>query len=149
MNSSKTKNMVDLNNSKLEIKDFISSSIERFQREIQRPDLIGLYCCPWAGWITINFNVNRKNDETENNCPDFEYIEYDYLELSNWANEYERDIPEFKLMDEVKRHDHNLGDEKFNQLIFKYLKPIVIELKQEYESEFLLQLLDSKMLERV
>ena len=139
--------MVKLDNSKDMIKEFIVKSTQRFSIENEHPNSIGIYCCPWSGWITTNFNINRSLSQTENNCPDFEFVEYDYLELQEWQNEYEKDKPTFKLDNELKYHNHNLGDELFNRMIFEYLKPVVLELKDKFKSDLLLQMLDSEIAE--
>ncbi len=139
--------MVDLNKKTEEIKAFLNSSIIRFQAENEEPNSIGIYCCPWSGWISINFNVNKKLPDTENNCSDFDFVEFDLMEISEWENEYETDNPEFKLNDSIKTHNHDLGDENLNQFIFEYLKPIVTELKGNSNSDFLLQMLDSNLAE--
>lgn len=139
--------MIDLNHSDNRIKDFINSSITKFKEEHKDRNSIGIYCCPWSGWLTTNYNLTQKIEETENNCPDFEYVEFDFLELKDWEMEYEKDKPEFKLNNEIKIHDHELGDERFNQLIFNYLKPIILEIKAKHKFIFLLQMLDSSSLE--
>lgn len=141
--------MIDLDENKKEIRGFITNSISRFKSENEEPNSIGIYCCPWSGWITTNFNINKTIEETENNCPDFEFVEYDFLELTEWQDEYETDNPQFKLNDSINIHDHDLGDENFNQLIFDYLKPLVIDLKESYEFDFLLQMLDSNLAEKI
>ncbi|ASV30109.1 hypothetical protein [Maribacter cobaltidurans] len=141
--------MIDLDENKKEIRGFITNSISRFKSENEEPNSIGIYCCPWSGWITTNFNINKTIEETENNCPDFEFVEYDFLELSEWQDEYETDNPQFKLNDSINIHDHDLGDKNFNQLIFDYLKPLVIDLKESYEFDFLLQMLDSNLAEKI
>ena len=139
--------MVDLNKKTKDIKEFFNSSINRFQEENRRPSAIGIYCCPWSGWITINFNITKKIVDTENNCPDFEFVEFDFMELAEWKSEYETDNPKYKLDGLTIQHNHDLGDENLNELIFDYLKPIVIELKNNYDSDFLLQMLDSGKVE--
>ena len=139
--------MIELNNNTQEIKDFINSSIIRFLKENEKPNSIGIYCCPWSGWLTTNFNISRNISETENNCPDFEFVEFDFLELSNWEDEYESDNPEYKLDGTIIQHDHDSGDEGLNQLIFEYLKPIMIESKKKYDFDFLLQMLGSNYVE--
>lgn len=139
--------MVKLDNSKDMVKEFIVNSTQRFSTENEHPNSIGIYCCPWSGWITTNFNINRSLPETENNCPDFEFVEYDYLELQEWQNEYERENPAFKSNGEIKYHNHDLGDEHFNRLIFEFLKPILSEIKQKFESDLLIQMLDSELAE--
>ena len=135
--------MIDLSENTLKIKEFLNSSIHRFQEENNNPNSIGVYCNHRSGWITTNFNINKSIAITKNNCPDFEFVEFDFLELPEWEVEYEADIPEYKLNGVFVKHDHNLGDEHLNQMIFEYLKFIVVELKKNYRFNFLLQILDS------
>ena len=135
--------MIDLDENKKGITEFINNSISRFQTEYGLPTSIGIYCCPWSGWITTNFNIKTKLTETENNCPDFDFVEYDYMEIPEWEDEYESENPEFKTSGLVKRVNHYLGDEVFNKIIFDYLKPIVAEIKEQKDSIFLIQMLDS------
>ena len=139
--------MVKLDHSKDIIKEFIVNSTQRFSTENEHPNSIGIYCCPWSGWITTNFNLNRSLSDTENNCPDFEFVEYDYLELQEWQNEYEKDNPVFKYDNQVKYHNHDLEDEHFNRIIFEYLKHIILEVKDKFKSDLLLQMLDSEIAE--
>lgn len=141
--------MIDLNKNTQRIKDFLNTSINRFQEENEQPNSIGVYCCPWAGWLTSNFNINRSIAETENNCPDFEFVDFDFLELAKWQDEYETDNPEYKLDGSVIRHNHDLGDESLNEFVFEYLKPIAVELKKKYDFDFLLQMLDSNKAEMI
>ena len=135
--------MIDLDENKKGITEFINNSISRFQTEYGLPTSIGIYCCPWSGWITTNFNIKTKLTETENNCPDFDFVEYDYMEIPEWEDEYESENPEFKTSGLVKRVNLDLGDEVFNKIIFDYLKPIVAEIKEQKDSIFLIQMLDS------
>lgn len=139
--------MLNLNTNKKSIEDFIQTSIDRFVKENQLPNSVGIYCCPWAGWLSTNFNAKRTIKEVENNCPDFEYVQFGCLALPKWEEEYETDNPQYKLGDSIIQHDHDSGDESLNQLIFEYLKPIVIELKLKYDFDFLLQMLDSDKVE--
>jgi hypothetical protein len=62
---------INLDNDIKIIEDFIQNSIEKFKIENGNPNSIGIYCCPWAGWLTTNFNLDKTLKETENNCPDF------------------------------------------------------------------------------
>ncbi|MCX2745830.1 hypothetical protein OO013_18250 [Mangrovivirga sp. M17] len=141
--------MIDLNDNTAGIKEFVSTSIERFRSEKGNFNSIGIYCCPWSGWISINFNIEKTLTETDNNCPDFEYVEFGLLDIPEWQDEYENDNPEFKIGDTIKIHDHDLGDENFNSLIFDYLRPITVEIKDNYKSDFLLQMLDSNLVEKI
>ncbi|RYX82638.1 hypothetical protein EON73_04205 [bacterium] len=135
--------MVILDDYLSQIDNFILTSIEKFTSENKPPSSIGIYCCPWAGWLTTNFNTSKTLEETENNCPDFEFVEFDFLELGKWQEEYEKDLPTFKISETVTNHNHNLGDEKLNELVFKFLETIATKIKLKFQQEILLQMLDS------
>ena len=137
--------VLERNNQK--INEFVRLSISRFEAENGKPLLVGIYCCPWAGWITTNFNLTKEIIDTNHYCPDFEYVEYDILELPEWVNEYETDFPEFALNGDLIKHDHDLGDENLNRLMFHFLKSIMVKLKSNYEAPFILQMVDSEMIE--
>jgi hypothetical protein len=139
--------MIHLNEHINLIEEFIQQSIVHFKQEHGNPGSIGIYGCPWAGWISINFNRNLTIEETENNCPDFEFVEYDTLELPQWQEEYENEAPEFMVNGQTIRFNHNDGDEKLNELIFNYLKPIILGIKEKHNTVFLLQMLDSLWVE--
>jgi len=129
------------------IEEFIQSSIEKFKMENGNPNSIGIYCCPWAGWLTTNFNLDRTLQETQNNCPDFQFVEFDYLELPEWQEEYESQNPEFEINGRKIKYSHDFGDEKLNEIIFNYLNPIIKGLKDKNNSIFLLQMLDSSFVQ--
>ena len=135
--------MINIDKNIKQIEEFIQNSIEKFKMENGNPNSIGIYCCPWAGWITTNFNLEKTLDETQNNCPDFQFVEFDFLELPEWQEEYENTNPQFEINGQKIEHDHDLGDEQLNDIIFNYLKPIVRDLKNQNDSIFLLQMLDS------
>jgi hypothetical protein len=141
--------MLNLDNYVSKIENFIQDSINKFQREYKSPTSVGIYCCPWAGWLTVNFNVIRTISDTQNNCPDFEFVEYASLDLEDWQNEYEKEHPEFKINQIIKKHNHDFGDEKFNELIFEFLKPIAGKLSVKSNSIFLIQMLDSRYVEKI
>lgn len=97
--------------------------------------------------MTTNFNLDRTLKQTENNCPNFQFVEFDLLELAAWQEEYENDNPEFKINGATIKHNHDFGVEKLNELIFSYLKPIVKRLQDKNQSIFVLQMLDSSFVE--
>ncbi len=125
------------------IEDFIQKSIDRFTAEIGVPGAVGIYCCPWSGWLTTHFNTDKTIPESHLNCPDFQFVEFDFLELPDWQEEYEQESPVFEFNGIRFRHDHNLGDENLNGFIFNCLKPVVMNLRHRNKPQFLLQLLDS------
>lgn len=139
--------MINIDKDVKQIEEFIQSSIEKFILKNGNPNSVGIYCCPWAGWLTTNFNLERTLKETQNNCPDFQFVEFDFLELQKWQEEYENENPEFEINGKKIIHNHNLGDEKLNELVFSYLKPIVIGLKVKDNTIFLLQMLDSSFVQ--
>jgi hypothetical protein len=141
--------MINLNRNTKQIEEFIQNSIEKFQSENGIPTSIGIYCCPWAGWLTTNFNLDKKLNETEYNCPDFQFVEFDLLELSEWQEEYENEMPKFEIGGQTIEHNHDFSDEKLNELIFNYLKPIIKRLKEKENSVFLFQMLDSSFAEEL
>ncbi|AEA45737.1 hypothetical protein [Fluviicola taffensis] len=141
--------MINIDQNTKKIEEFIQNSIDKFRMDNSDPNSIGIYCCPWAGWLTTNFNIDKTLEETQNNCPDFQFVEFDFLELHEWQEEYEKDDPEFEINGQKIQHNHDFGDEKFNELIFNYLIPIVKELKNKNNSTFLLQMLDSNFIQQV
>lgn len=141
--------MINIYKNIKQIEKFIQNSIEKFKMENGNPNSIGIYCCPWAGWLTTNFNLEKTLDETQNNCPDFQFVEFDFLELPEWQEEYENTNPQFEINGQKIEHDHDFGDEKLNEIIFSYLKPIVRDLKNQNNSIFLLQMLDSSFVQVV
>ena len=136
--------MVILDNYQNQIENFILTSVDKFKSENGQPSSIGIYCCPWAGWVTTNFNLKKTIEETKNNCPDFEFVEFDFLELTKWQEEYETELPTYKISEIVIKHNHDSGDEKLNELFFDFFGPISINLKRLIQAEILLRMLDSK-----
>jgi hypothetical protein len=135
--------MLELEPYKIQITEFITDSINRFIAENGPPSSIGIYCCPWAGWLTINFNKSKTLTQTKNNCPDFEFVEFDLLDFPEWQEEYELESPTYKIDAQVIVHQHDLGDAKLNELFFHFLEPLAAKIKQQRKEDILLQMLDS------
>ncbi len=51
--------MTNLDNTTGKIKAFLNASILKFQSENNTPSSIGVYCCPWSGWISMHFNATK------------------------------------------------------------------------------------------
>lgn len=135
--------MIDIDRYRAPIKQFITTSILKFTSTHKEPTSIGIYCCPWAGWLTTNYNIEKTLEETQDNCPDFEFVAFDHMELHDWQDEYENDFPVFIISGKNIEHNHDLGDEKLNELFFSFLEPIIIDLKLKFKTPFFLQMLDS------
>lgn len=136
--------MVVLEDEKQVIVNFIISSIDVFKSQKDRFNSIGIYCCPWAGWISSSFNIDKSIADTLHNCPDFDVVEFDFLELKHWEEEYERETPTYIFEGKTINLNYELGDEVLNALFFKFLSTIALEIKNAVKEELLLQMLDSK-----
>src|ERR1700741_1136861 len=130
--------MINLDKSIKLIEEFIQNSIDKFIIAHGKPNSIGIYCCPWAGWLTTNFNLDKTLNETKNNCPNFQFVEFDLFELPEWEQEYENEIWKFETSGQTIEHNHDFGNEKLNEVIFNYLKPIITPLKEKNNSVFVL-----------
>ncbi|ENI5462346.1 hypothetical protein ABZG89_002390 [Flavobacterium psychrophilum] len=138
--------MTNLNTILNRIESEIENSIFKFIEENGKPKTLGIYCCPWAGWLTTNFNLS----EDEQNCPDFEFVEFDFIELPELEEEYQNDKTEFKIGENLTTVDfEELGDEAINEFIFNVLKPIAIKVKNNKNMQVVLQMLDSQFVENV
>lgn len=135
--------MVILDNYTSQIDGFILESVRKFKIEQGNPNSVGIYCCPWSGWLTTNFNVKKSLKETNHNCPDFEFVEFDLLDFPEWQEEYETNEPKYQLGDEVIQFNHEQGDEELNTIFFSFLLPIVTETRTKIKKKILLQFLDS------
>ena len=138
--------MTELKNILNRIETEIENSILKFNKENGIPNILGIYCCPWAGWITTNFNLTKE----VTNCPDFEFVEFDFIELPELELEYQNELPKFKIDDEIISLDlEYLGDEAINEIIFINLKPLALKIKATKKIEVVLQMLDSKFGEKI
>ena len=135
--------MIILEDYNVNIHKFISEAVEDFKTLHGNPDSIGIYCCPWAGWISINFNLTKSIQEAHHNCPDFEFVEFAPLDLPEWQNEYESSDPNFRIGNTLISFEEENADEELNINFFSYLLPIMKEKKNIYKCAILLQFLDS------
>jgi hypothetical protein len=141
--------MVKLLDYKDKIKEFILSTFNKFTSEQFRPYVIGVYCCPWSGWISMNFNITK--DASLDSCPDFEFVEYDLIDFEDWENTYGHGDSKWRgINGEVLTLKWDAGDEVLNELFFHFLKSIVLELKESTALPLtLIQMLDSKYYELI
>jgi hypothetical protein len=121
--------LINLDIDKVLIEKFWLESIKAFIKV--NPDVnvctVGLYCCPWAGWMTINFDTNPDGD----NCPDFTYVAFEQLDLEHWQDEYDNnEIMEILVNGNIQTLNHEDDeDERINDIIFVYLRTILKESK--------------------
>jgi hypothetical protein len=136
--------MITLEDEKELIMNFIVNSIQEFKTQKGEFNSIGIYCCPWAGWITSSFNFQKSLSDTFNNCPDFDFVGFRFLELPKWEEEYEGDAPTYQFKGNTITYNYELGDEVLNELFFIFLSTILLEVKSKLKEDILLQMLDSK-----
>lgn len=136
--------MIILEDEKLTLINFIVDSIEAFKTQKGNFNSIGIYCCPWSGWISISFNVDKSIEDASYNCPDFDFVEFDLLEPNKWRQEYESEAPTYKFGTKTVVFNWDLGDEVINEIVFEFLSTIIITLKNTIKVDILLQMLDSK-----
>lgn len=119
--------MINLDKDKDLIEKFWLDSIKEFNKV--NPDVsvytVGLYCCPWAGWMTVNFDANPNGD----NCPDFTYVAFEQLDLVHWQDEYDNnEIMEILVNGDIQTLNHeDVEDERINNIVFDYLKTLFNE----------------------
>lgn len=135
--------MVVLDNYKEKISDFIFESVDKFTVQHGDPSSVGIYCCPWSGWVSVNFNRSKSFEETNQNCPDFEYVEYELLDFPEWEDEYNGDKPMYQTGDKIIQVSHEEGGEELNRIFFSFLFPIIAGVKTRINKKVLLQFLDS------
>jgi len=136
--------MVNLLDYKDDIKEFILSNFNKFTSEQYRPYVIGVYCCPTYGWISLNFNLAK--DATMDSCPDFEFVEYSFISFEHWEKNAMK-FGDSKWQDtngKILTKKWGDGAEILNEFFFDFLKSIVSELKQIRILPFtFIQMLDS------
>lgn len=170
--------MIDFEADRQFVKELIESSLGSFAAE--RPGVawstFALYACPWAGWITACFDSEANSAQTvaaieangpdwygedewgrfNNNCPNFQFVEWRLLSLPHWQGECEAAEP-IHVRD-LSGQDHFIGSENeaINGLVFAFLRKVLLaEMQAMTGSRFLpraryrfgVQLLDSGFLE--
>ena len=144
--------MINLKDNFSTIETFISKNISKFKQENGTPKTIGIYSHPVYGWVSINFNKTKTLEETESNCPDFEFVEFDLIEFSDWEVKYfdESDTLILTEKGETITLDDEDGDEGFNEPVFNLLKSALVNIiPNNPHSEFFVQMLDSEFEEQI
>jgi hypothetical protein len=122
--------MITLKDYEPQIIGMMDTALPRFAAEHPsiRLTAIGLYCCPWTGTLLLSLNSRDSATKPPENCPDFEYVEYEQLSFEAWQEDYESDAPKVKVSSwRTITHNHSKGDEAFNKPFFKFLVGIAEE----------------------
>ena len=112
------------------IKRWLDESLTQFDEENAQhvPTTVALYACPIYGWISLCINCGDSDLNREVNCPDFDYVEYDLISISEWQKAYESEIAEIRISNtESLFIDHEKGDEAFNEPFFKFLRALIAD----------------------
>ena len=148
--------MIKLYKNKEDICNFIRNGLMQFQDDYpnEKVSSFAIYACPWAGWITSNFDTNANSEslinqqlETgnhwygsdvegyfNNNCPDFLYSNYSELQFEKWAEEYNNGDTISIKINRISKKIVNvdvLGDEAFNRIFFDFFVKILDEIIKE------------------
>jgi hypothetical protein len=93
--------MIDFNNYQIRIVDFVKKTVSEFEYEIGKSKLIGIYCEPSKGVLTINFNIHKQINEVDLNDNHFEYQNYGVLHFPEWQIEYKKKKSEWRFFEEA------------------------------------------------
>lgn len=144
--------MINLYGEKELVVKFICESINQFAEEnpAEVVSTIGIYLCPWAGWMITSFNDKNSSDEFVNqckqnnsncygkdsigeycdNCPDFKFSVYTDLNCENWKEECEKHGT-IKVKTELLKNviaDCELnGDEAINEVFFRFFNSLIFD----------------------
>jgi hypothetical protein len=170
--------MINLKDARKPVQELIESSLTSFASEKFGVTwcTFALYACPWAGWITANFDTEANSAEIvdrfsvngpdwyaedergrfNNNCPDFAFREWRSLELPDWQSQYEAAEP-IHVRD-LSGQDHFIGSENeaIDGLVFHFLRTVLSDKLSSTKGSpifpggrhrFGVQLLDSRFVE--
>ena len=115
--------MIDLRLYRDSLLNFLEAGVVEFKRLHPEETIehIALYCCPWAGWVSLCFN---RTAQLVQNGPDFDFHGAAPFEASPWVDAYETS-PSFRVANTAGRVveiDTEVdGDEALNAVFFEFL----------------------------
>jgi hypothetical protein len=120
--------MIDLKSSAEPLVMFLDAQLAAFRAkhpEVASPH-VALYSCPWSGWVSLCLDPTA---QAEQNCPDFEFVEFAIFEAHEWTTEYEEQ-PRLEILDlhgatQIVEPEVD-GDEALNRVFFEFLKAILV-----------------------
>jgi hypothetical protein len=143
--------MINLKSDFEVIQAFILDGVSHFINEKGQPESIGVYSSPNNGWVSLNFNLDSSIEATGYNCPDFEFVEYSFLEFGSWEREYHSDTIEIITVSGSKYVLPEIfEDEAFKKPFFDAFVESVKQISPQLKpSELLVQILDSRLVQKV
>ncbi|MBT8409965.1 MAG: hypothetical protein KJN93_10100 [Alphaproteobacteria bacterium] len=115
--------VLDLRKAGPQIEAFLVDGIGAFASDHRGTPVrqIGIYSCPWSGWVALCFDSTRQDSLS---CPDMAYFEEAVLELPHWRTLYE-DEDRFTVIGQNSSHGiydvDETGDEGLNEPVFHLL----------------------------
>lgn len=138
--------MIDLRRDVAQIEGFLRKGINRFRLEYEPPKAIGIYSSPKYGWISLNFNIEQTIEEVDYNCPDFEYVEFEFFEQPDWESEYIKKTSRIIDYNGIEMRLDDFNDEEYQRPFFELFKVVVKNNIEEFKpTPILIQVLDSTM----
>ena len=143
--------MIDLRKDIKKIKSFIEKGTDLLTKTNQEPKVVGIYSSPNYGWISLNFNSTKALEDSSLNCPDFEFVEFNLLELPDWETEYENSKPQItNSKGNIISMSEYFGDGEYKAPFYELLIEIAAKLSNTNESfQYFVQMLDSELNEKI
>ena len=121
--------MVDINNDKENIVNFLSKTVFKFCEDISEPKSVGIFCKPSEGLITISFNTEFEIDIEKINSIEFEHKNYQSFIIENWKAECQKEISQWKYFKEGGIFESSGAQKLYN--INRYLTHILWTIFRE------------------
>jgi hypothetical protein len=127
--------MVDINNNKRSITDFIGKSITHIRSEFGEPRSIGIFCKPSEGLFTISFNIKTEITKEDIKSVEFEFKNIDSLIIESWRIESQKENSQWKYFPEGGIIEYSGVDKiyKLNRYLTYILWTIVRESTREID----------------
>jgi hypothetical protein len=125
--------MVDINNDKASITDFINKSINHIRLEFGEPKSIGIFCKPSEGLFTISFSIKSEINKQDIKSVEFEFNDIDSLIIESWRIEIQKENSQWKYFPEGGIIEYS-GVDKINKLN-RYLTYILWTIIRESTRE--------------
>jgi hypothetical protein len=121
--------MVDINNDKENIINFLSKTVLKFCEEVREPKSVGIFCKPSEGFFTISFNSEFEIDKEKINSIEFEHKSYESYIIENWKVECQKEISQWKYFKEGGIFESSGAQKLYN--INRYLTHILSTIFRE------------------
>ena len=140
--------MLDLQQDIVLIDEYLRASIAKFQSNVGEPTWVGIYSCPWSGWVSLHFDTSKNLDSNSQYCLGLSYSNDPELEFIAWRNTYSPPIDTdnankekniihdryISLIDHTGNLislDRDLGDTEFEYPFFRMFVTAANKIKHE------------------